>query len=213
MLYIFDWDGTLIDSTAKIVRCMQGAIATVDLEYRESNDVRQIIGLGLPEAIRVLYPSIDDGRLDALRCSYSEIFMEEDSTPCSFYPEVEATLDYLRSEGHMLAVATGKSRRGLSRVLSRLAMDDFFHATRCADETRSKPDPLMLLEILGELSVPVGQAVMVGDTAFDLEMANAVGMSSVAVSYGAHGADRLSACRPAMTIDRFDQLLTWRAGG
>ena len=210
MLYIFDWDGTIIDSTAKIVRCMQGAIALNGLEYREPIAVQQIIGLGLPEAIRVLYPSIEAEALDALRQSYSEIFIEEDRTPCSFYPGVRSTLDYLRDEGHQLAVATGKSRRGLSRVLNNLDMGGFFHSTRCADETSSKPDPLMLFEILDELSVPLEQAVMIGDTAFDLQMANAAGIPAIAVSYGAHSVERLSACKPVMTIDHFDQLLAWK---
>lgn len=211
MLYIFDWDGTLLDSTAKIVRSMQSAIAVNGLEYREASAVQQIIGLGLPEAIRVLYPSINTKELDALRQSYSEIFIEEDRAPCLFYPSVERTLNYLRNEGHQLAVATGKSRRGLARVLNNLGMSDFFHVTRCADETSSKPDPLMLFEILEELAVPAERSVMVGDTTFDLKMANAAGVPGVGVSYGAHSLERLQACNPVMTIDCFEQLLTWKS--
>ena len=209
MLLIFDWDGTVIDSTAKIVRCMQRAIESLGFEYLEADTVKDIIGLGLPEAIRVLYPSINHSDLDALRSAYSSFFIEEDQQPCAFYPHVESTLGRLREQGHQLAVATGKSRRGLARVLSNLEMESFFDATRCADETCSKPDPQMLHELLEELRTPVEQAVMIGDTEFDLRMANAAGMSSIGVSYGAHSQERLMACGPELMIDQFNQLLDW----
>lgn len=209
MLFIFDWDGTLLDSTGKIVSCMQRAINELGLESRADVDVKGIIGLGLPEAIRQLYPDIPQGDLDAMRQSYSRHFIEADATPCTFYPGVESVLDTLKQEGHQLSVATGKSRRGLNRVLGNLNMAEFFDATRCADETASKPHPRMVHELMTELGVAPHNAVVVGDTAFDLEMASNAGVESIAVSYGAHHRERLMSCEPVLCIDQFDELLNW----
>lgn len=206
MLFIFDWDGTVIDSTAKIIHSMQRAIASEKLPYRDEGEVRQIIGLGLPEAIRQLFPQIEPESMARLRACYSEFYIEADQTPCQFYPDVRETLTALREQGYRLAVATGKSRKGLDRVLSNLGMGDYFDATRCADETRSKPHPQMVLELLSELAVSREQAVMVGDTSFDLDMATNAGIAGVGVSYGAHPVERLQRCSPAKIIDRFADL-------
>ena len=209
MLFIFDWDGTLIDSTGKIIRCMQQAVADLGLEQRSDQQVRDIIGLGLPEAIRTLFPAIDEVTLIALRDCYSQHFIAADKMPCEFFPQVLTVLDCLRSDGHRLAVATGKSRRGLNRILANVQMDDYFDATRCADETQSKPHPLMLQQLLAQLQVERSQAVMVGDTDFDLQMAANAGIESIAVSYGAHSKERLIAQRPQCFIDSFEELLLW----
>lgn len=208
-LFIFDWDGTLLDSTGKIIRCMHRAIDDLALEQRSDADVKGIIGLGLPEAIRQLYPDISARDLEALRNGYSQHFIEADANPCTFYPGVEAVLQALKAEGHLLSVATGKSRRGLNRVLGNLAMSDYFDATRCADETASKPHPRMVNELLEELGADRTSAVMVGDTAFDLEMASNAGVDAIAVSYGAHDRERLLACNPLRCIDDFTELLEW----
>lgn len=208
-LFIFDWDGTLLDSTGKIIRCMHLAITDLGLEPRSDAAVKGIIGLGLPEAIRQLYPDITARDLDSLRNGYSKHFIEADATPCIFYPGVEQVLASLKSDGHLLSVATGKSRRGLNRVLTNLEMADYFDATRCADETASKPHPRMLNELIEELDVDRSRAVMVGDTAFDLEMASNAGVDSIAVSYGAHDRERLLACDPLRCIDDFTELLAW----
>ncbi len=209
MLFIFDWDGTLINSTGKIVASMQRAVEQVGLDSLEDHQIRGIIGLGLPEAIRQLYPGIGERDLEALRGAYSHHFIEADRVPCDFYPDVPEVMQRLRDDGHRLSVATGKSRRGLDRVLGNLAMERFFDTTRCADETASKPDPMMLHQILEELRVPGEEAVMVGDTAFDLEMARNAGIGSIAVSYGAHDRERLMPYRPHRCIDRFSDLLGW----
>lgn len=209
MLFIFDWDGTILDSTGKIVRCMQAAIAEHNLPAVTDDQVLGIIGLGLAEAIRKLFPAIETERLVQVRDSYSRHFISADQTPCNFYPNVEPVLHRLRADGHQLAVATGKSRSGLRRVLANLDMDGFFDATRCADESASKPHPLMLHQLLDQLSVDVSQAIMVGDTDFDLKMANNAGMSSIAVSYGAQGVSRLMGCGPLGCIDDFSRLLDW----
>jgi len=207
MLVIFDWDGTLLNSLAKISHCLQLAAADAGLERRSDDDIRGIIGLGLYEALATLYPGAPQAPLELLRERYSHHFMIKDQSPCQLYPGVQETLDELKSSGHHIAVATGKSRKGLDRVLGNLGWESYFHATRCADETLSKPDPLMLSELLTELDFPVQEAVMVGDTEFDLAMAAELGMRRIGVSYGAHPLPRLRSRDPEAIIDSMEELL------
>jgi phosphoglycolate phosphatase len=209
MLFIFDWDGTILDSTDKIARCMQQAVEKHQLPAISDSRAKSIIGLGLSEAVRELFPSIDEALIPEVCKSYSAFFVEADRVPCPFFPNVEAVLDELRAKGHLLAVATGKSRRGLDRVLSNLNMQTFFDASRCADETASKPNPLMLLQLLDQLNCSPADAVMIGDTDFDLNMANNAAIKSIAVQYGAHDVERLQVCRPEIFIDDFSELLDW----
>lgn len=211
MMFIFDWDGTLLDSTGRIVAAMQMAAAELDIEVLGSEQVRNIIGLGLPEAIIELYPELTPAGRQELQVAYSRHYVASDQQPCAWFPTVRATLQQLKDEGAILTVATGKSRRGLSRVLDQLEMLDFFHATRCADETQSKPHPQMLHELLEELDTPAAHAVMIGDTEFDMAMAQAAGVPRIGVSYGAHAAERLLQYRPELVLDEFAQLLDWRA--
>lgn len=207
MLVIFDWDGTLLDSLAKIAQCMQLAARDAGLPPRSEEEIRGIVGLGLQEAVSTLYPEEVQAPLDVLRERYSHHFLIKDQQPCEFYPGVEETLERLKTDGHHIAVATGKSRRGLDRVLGNLGLESYFHATRCADETLSKPNPLMLSELLSEMDYPVERAIMVGDTEFDLGMAASLGMRRVGVSYGAHSHERLSRHQPEAIIDNMGQLL------
>jgi phosphoglycolate phosphatase len=211
MLYIFDWDGTILDSTAKIVGCMQLAINDAGIVMRDEQSLKEIIGLGLGEAILSLYPESDTGQVDYLKQRYSHHFIHADQTPCPYYPNVLDTLNALREQGHHLAVATGKSRKGLDRVLGNLEMTEFFHASRCADETQSKPHPQMLFELLEHFDVGCEQAVMIGDTEFDMAMAKAAGIERIAVSYGAHKVERLLP-HDVYLIDDFSEVLDWRAG-
>lgn len=206
MLLVFDWDGTLIDSTAKIVRCMQCAAEQVGVPVLSHEAICQIIGLGLPEAIAELYPAHDAATRETVRQQYVHFFISVDQTPSPFFAGVEETLHRLRDDGYTLAVATGKSRRGLDRVLGQLGMASFFHATRCADETRSKPHPQMLHELLAEAGCDVADALMVGDTHFDMAMAQAAGMARVAVSYGAHHPQQLLPYQPLACLDNFAEL-------
>lgn len=210
MLFIFDWDGTLLDSTGRIIGAMHAAADELGIEWRSAEQVRNIIGLGLPEAIVHLYPQMSAADRQALQIAYSRHYVAADQQPCAWYPMVRDTLQQLKDEGCILAVATGKSRRGLSRVLEQLQMLEFFHATRCADETQSKPHPQMLHELLDELAVPVERAVMIGDTEYDMAMAQAAAMPRIGVSYGAHAADRLLPYQPELVIDEFARLLDWR---
>ncbi|MDR5868259.1 HAD family hydrolase [Halomonas koreensis] len=209
-LMIFDWDGTLMDSVARIVACMQAAGRDVGWGELSADGVRDIIGLGLPEAIARLCPGIDPERAEALRARYAHHFVEGDATPMPFYPGVAEGVARLRADDRSrLAVATGKSRRGLDRVFRDSDCGHWFHASRTADETRSKPHPRMLEELLDELAIPVEEAVMIGDTEYDLEMARALNMDRVAVTYGVHAPERLAASRPVFTAEAFPELIDW----
>lgn len=209
MLFIFDWDGTLSDSAGRIVACMQTAIAACGLPQRPDAAVQNIIGLGLPEALRHLYPQALDAELTRLREAYAHHYIAADHDPCPLFPGALETLSELRERGYRLAVATGKSRRGLDRVLQRMELEGFFDATRCADETRSKPHPRMLFELLAEFELDARQAVMVGDTEYDLAMARSAGMAGMAVSYGAHALERLLPYDPVLCLTALPQLLDW----
>ncbi|WP_111412383.1 HAD family hydrolase [Billgrantia lactosivorans] len=209
-LVIFDWDGTLMDSAARIVACMQAAARDAGWGRLEEAAVRDIIGLGLPEAIDRLCPGIDAERFELLRSRYAHHFVEGDRTPMSFFDDVEAGIATLREHpSRRLAVATGKSRRGLDRIFRESGSGSWFHASRTADETRSKPHPQMLEELLVELDVAVEEAVMVGDTEYDLEMARALGMDRVAVTWGVHAAERLAVSHPVYTARAVTELFDW----
>lgn len=212
MLFIFDWDGTLIDSAERIVQAMQTAADDCRFAVRDAAEVRNIIGLGLPEAIAALYPDLAPGQLADLQQAYAQRYVAADQQPCELFPGVLDTLQELKARGGRLAIATGKSRRGLQRVLTQLDLLGFFHASRCADETRSKPHPQMLHELLIEFDRPAGQAVMIGDTEYDMAMARNAAMPRIAVDYGAHAAERLRPYAPELIMSDFRQLLAWRSG-
>jgi phosphoglycolate phosphatase len=210
LLFIFDWDGTLSDSTGTITRSMQRAALDLGWEPPSDEAVHNIIGLGLPEALVRLFPDTEASRLEMLRQRYAENFVAADQrTPSVFFPSVMETLTRLRDDGYTLAVATGKSRKGLDRILAAHKLEKFFHATRCADETASKPHPLMLEELLEVFRVPAQEAVMIGDTEYDMDMARRALMPRIAVSYGAHHVDRLRPYEPELCMDQFDELLRW----
>lgn len=187
-------------------------MAAGDLGWEPLADhlIHDIIGLGLPEAIHQLYPDVRVEDRSKLRDAYAARFlMLDEARPSDFFPGVKETLGSLKAQGHILAVATGKSRKGLDRIFGVLGLSNFFHATRCADETASKPNPLMLEELLKEFDVSASDAVMIGDTEYDMEMAKRIGMPRIAVSYGAHSIERLHGYEPAICLDRFDGLLAW----
>ncbi|MCR6651501.1 MAG: HAD-IA family hydrolase [Cellvibrionaceae bacterium] len=206
MLFIFDWDGTLCDSTGKIVRCMQLAAHKLGLRELEDSEVLNIIGLGLPEAVHTLFPGASAEMVGALSRAYSDFFIADEQSQMTLFSGVEETLHQLRDDGYQLTIATGKSRRGLARILESLDMQNFFHGSRCADETRSKPDPAMLHELLAEFGRASADAVMVGDTEYDMEMARRANMPRIAVSYGAHAIDRLRPYEPVMCLDHFPDI-------
>lgn len=209
-LLIFDWDGTLVDSIGRIVESISAAAAHCDLPSLDEKAIKGIIGLGLPEAIAALYPHVKDVRTaEAFRRAYADHYLMLETEPSAPYPGVASALNRFRNEGYLLAVATGKGRRGLDRVLAGQGWADFFDVTRCADETASKPDPLMIEEILTHCGVEPGRALMVGDSVFDLEMARRAGVDSVAVAYGAQPIEALRACSPNTSINCFSELSDW----
>jgi phosphoglycolate phosphatase len=209
LLLVFDWDGTLIDSASKIVACMQAAIDEHGLAFRDEDTISNIIGLGLREGTGLLFPELDEEGHSQLHATYAQHFVAADQVPCNFFPGALEGLAALREAGHTLAVATGKSRRGLNRVLKATGTEALFTATRCADETRSKPHPQMLRELLQECAVKPGDALMVGDTEYDLAMAANAGVASVGVSFGVHSVERLLACEPLQIVDSHDEFTRW----
>ena len=200
-LVIFDWDGTLMDSTGRIVECLCLAAADARLPALAPEQARSIIGLGLPEAIRTLYPGIGQEDAENMRQHYARHFIAAEAVPSVLFPGVRELLDQIAGHGVLMAVATGKSRRGLDRVWQGSDLAGYFAASRCADESRSKPHPAMVHELLDELDIRAEHALVVGDTSFDLEMASNAGVESVAVSWGAHSRDLLAQYSPRMVLD------------
>lgn len=209
-LLIFDWDGTLMDSLAKIVACLRAAVVQAGLPARTDEQLRQIVGLGIHEAVDHLYPEgLHPEARRVMVETYRRQFFYTDRTPARLFEGVEAMLATLNSQGYYLAIATGKSRMGLDQLLTELDLQRHFHASRCADETCSKPDPQMLIEILADLDVEPRQALMIGDTEFDVQMAKYAGMDAVAVSHGAHTRRQLLAANPLALLENITNLLSW----
>ena len=206
-LVIFDWDGTLMDSTGRIVDCMQAAARQLGLDVLAPVQVQQIIGLGLPEAISTLYPRLSDSGVLAMRDAYAQHFIAAEQSPSPLFAGAEVLLQQLRSQGMRLAVATGKSRKGLDRVWRGSGLGQHFDYSRCADESGSKPHPQMLKDILAHLCVAPQQALMVGDTSFDLEMAQRAGIDRIGVTYGAHDVEVLAQFAPLALVDALQDIL------
>ena len=208
-LLIFDWDGTLADSIGRIVTAMQVAAQRSGRPERDAHAVKGIIGLGLPEAILTLYPDMTAEQVIVFRQHYADVYIAMDAEPSPLFAGVRESLEAFRAQGYRLAVATGKARRGLDRVLKAHGWEDFFDITRAADESASKPDPLMLNQILAHCDVRPEQALMVGDASFDLLMARNAGIDSVAVGYGAQSMECLLTFEPRLAIDSFPELRAW----
>lgn len=211
-LLIFDWDGTLADSEALIVQAMQTAVGQLHLPVRDAASIRNIIGLGLAEALQHLYDDQPEAVLQQLATAYQQTYLTAATTqPVPLFESVQTTLAHLNNAGYKLAVATGKSRCGLERALAESRLSGFFAATRCADETLSKPDPLMLFELLEELDVPVKSALMIGDTEYDIAMARQAGITAVAVASGVHESRRLLQSGATACLDSVADITDWLA--
>ncbi|MCU4324038.1 MULTISPECIES: HAD-IA family hydrolase [Acinetobacter] len=202
-LVIFDWDGTLFDSVGQIVASLQFAAQQFNQPLTDA-DAKSIIGLGLPEVAQRLFPAVPELHADILQ-AYSEHYVAN-SVEDAWFEGVSEMLYALKDQGIKLAVATGKSRKGLDRVLKQTNSLELFHATRAASETRSKPDPLMLAEILAETGIHAHEAIMVGDTSYDLEMALNIVMPSVGVSYGVHTSETLANFNPLSIVNDVSSL-------
>jgi len=201
-LVVFDWDGTLVDSTGRIAESLHRAAVDTGLPTLSVSRYRSIIGLGLPEALQALYPEADEATRQVLRGHYARHYIEAtEAEPCPVYEGAHALLAALGGQGIRLAIATGKNRPGLERAFRHSGLADYFVASRTADETASKPHPRMLLELLEEQRVCASRAVMVGDTAFDLEMARRARVAAIGVTHGAHSAEELLGCAPVALVD------------
>ncbi|NMH58683.1 HAD family hydrolase [Alteromonas ponticola] len=205
-LIIFDWDGTLMDSAAKIVSCMQIAARECDLPVPTFEQVSHIIGISLKPAIKQLFQIEDEATAERLTQVYKTIYLQKDTTPCPLFDGVETMLAQLKARGLTLGVATGKARRGLDRAWRNTDTGQFFSVSRCADEADSKPSPDMLLQILAETGISAEKALMVGDTTYDMAMAQAIGMDRVGVSYGVHAAVNLQAHEPLTIVHSIEEL-------
>ncbi|MCB1724146.1 MAG: HAD-IIIA family hydrolase [Gammaproteobacteria bacterium] len=190
---VFDWDGTLMDSEARIVTCMQRAALDAGLAVPDDADARDVIGLGLREAIAKLFALHADADIECVADAYRLHWLGNDVAAAAMFDGATDLLESLHEEGHLLAVATGKSRRGLDKALQDSGLAHFFHVTRCADEAFSKPHPQMLEDILTDLNASPLQAVVVGDTEYDMQMASNAGVAAVGVTHGVHSAERLLA--------------------
>jgi phosphoglycolate phosphatase len=208
-LIVFDWDGTLMDSTGAIVRAAERAIRDVGLPMPPSRRIREIIGLGLQESWECLFPGRGlEGYGDFVE-RYREHFLETERHTIRPYPGVDILVENLLRRGAHLAVATGKSRRGLDRDLEETGLGRFIEHSVTSDEAQSKPHPEMLLRIIAHFGVEPGRTLMVGDTDFDLHMAHGAGAGALAVAWGAHDRRRLQASAPLACLDAATDLPEW----
>ncbi len=208
-LLIFDWDGTLMDSSARIVRCIHHAAAAVDLPVVNEQEIRHVIGLSLAVAVERLYPDMPTEQFEVFAEAFHQQSLGDELAAAAFFPGTQEVLQTLASQGYALAVATGKSRRGLNQDMLMHNVMDLFPVSRTADETFSKPHPQMLEEILTDYDLNVADALMIGDTEYDVQMAMNAGVDALAVSYGVHSAERLLKLQPQGLIDNILQLPDW----
>ena len=212
-LIAFDWDGTLFDSTQLIVRCIQEAVRDVGGAVPSPEAAAWVIGMALPQALARAAPDVPPSKYPELANRYRVHYVQHQDD-LSLFDGVLPMLEHLKASGHLLAVATGKSRRGLNQALATAQLKGVFDASRTADETAGKPDPLMLHELMSEFDLPPERVLMVGDTTHDLQMARNAACASVGVAYGAHDSEGFAALSPlfvAPTVARLDAWLSEHA--
>ncbi|MBE0473191.1 HAD family hydrolase [Rhodoferax sp.] len=207
-LIAFDWDGTLFDSTAIIARCIQAAVLDVGGQKPSDEAASFVIGMGLMNALAHAAPDVPKERYPLLGDRYRHHYFAIQHE-INLFEGVLPMLAELKSRGHLLVVATGKSRRGLDEALATSTLAGTFDASRTADQTAGKPDPLMLHELMTEFDVPPERTLMIGDTTHDLQMALNAGCASVGVSYGAHEPEAFVALKPLMVANDVAQLHDW----
>lgn len=208
-LIVFDWDGTLMDSVEHIVSSLQTAITELNLEPKSDSEIKNIIGLGLKEAFLALYPQAKTDDLVELTASYRKRFFQQQENPSELFAGARDLIESLLQQDYLLAIATGKGRNGLDKVLKETGFEQYFAITRCADESHSKPHPQMLLDIIRYYGVDSSEAIMVGDTEYDLQMANNASANSVGVTYGVHEKQRLLDCKPLALVNNVNELQQW----
>ena len=198
-----------MDSGHKIVTCFHKSAIDNGLEPAPEKSIRELIGISLTQAWQQLYPNLNQDKLAAVSASYRDYWIFKDKTPMPYFDDVEWGLSALEEAGFLLAVATGKSRAGLDRVLQESGFLHRFAITRCGDETSPKPHPQMLFEILDFCGLDSEDALMIGDTEFDMQMANNAKMKSLGVSYGYHSLDVLQALSDYPVQPSFKALVEW----
>ncbi|WP_438969954.1 HAD-IA family hydrolase [Methylophaga sp.] len=207
-LIVFDWDGTLMDSTGHIVNCMRQAITKLELEPLADTQISHIIGLGLNEAVQTLYPAGNATMWTSLADCYRQTWLNNpEESP--LFENARELLEQLVKQDIFLGVATGKSRRGLDKVLNATGLRDLFISTRCADECHSKPHPQMVMELMDFVGVNGVDTLMIGDTEFDLLMAKSAGADSIGITHGAHDETKLQACEPKAILHDLHQVESW----
>lgn len=209
-LVVFDWDGTILDSAGAIARSIQASCRDLGLAVPDDARARHVIGLGLADAMRYAVPDLAPERYQAMIDRYRHHYLSGDHA-LTLFPGIPELLVRLRRDGHMLAIATGKSRLGLERALDHSGLRPLFQGSRCADECHSKPHPQMLEELMLEFGVRAGETVMIGDTSHDLLMATNAGVDGIAVTYGAHPHDHLLEHRPVACVHDVAELDAWLA--
>ncbi|WP_323118586.1 HAD-IA family hydrolase [Burkholderia alba] len=207
-LIVFDWDGTLMDSTAHIAHSIQAACRDLGVPTPSEDAARYVIGLGLRDALQITAPSLDPADYPRLAERYRFHYLTKDQH-IELFAGARAMLEELRDTGYLLGVATGKGRVGLNRALDQAKLTSLFDGTRCADETFSKPHPAMLQELTRELGQDLARTVMVGDTTHDLQMAASAGAAGIGVAYGAHPAEALAALEPRFVAADIEALAGW----
>lgn len=207
-LLVFDWDGTLMDSAAAIVASIQASCRDLGLPVPSRDRAAHVIGLGLKDALSYAVPELPPQDYGKLAERYRHHYLARDPD-IEMFPGMRELLASLKDRGYLLAVATGKSRAGLDRVLEAQQLRPYFDSSRCADETHPKPHPAMLQELMQELATEPEETLMIGDTAHDLQMALSAGVPALAVSYGAHQKDSLAAFNPLACIDTPPELAPW----
>jgi len=207
-LIVFDWDGTLMDSTAVIAGSIQAACRDLGLTVPDDETARHVIGLGLSQALRYAVPDVPESMYEPLVARYRQHFLAQDRA-IPLFGGARETIAELHDAGYWLGVATGKSRMGLDRALESSGLKKYFHATRTADQTFSKPDPAMLLELMDELAVSNQRTLMIGDTTHDVLMAQNAKVDAVAAGYGAHPLQQLQELNPLALVKDFAELRAW----
>ncbi len=208
-LLVFDWDGTLFDSIHWIVESLHFAARECGLPLPSERLARSVIGLSLERAMETLFPGARESDLEALMACYQHYYNSKPIGRESLFEGVPDMLDKLYAEGYKLAVATGKTRRGLDHALQATGAGGWFHGTRAAGETASKPDPMMLLQLMDELDAAPGRTLMIGDSVYDMQMARNAGVDAVGVFGGANEAEELLALSPLLSLEQTVKLLDW----
>jgi phosphoglycolate phosphatase len=204
---VFDWDGTLMDSISKIVESMQSTAKHLDLPVPDYDQAKDVIGISLLPALKQLFDIQDENTAMALFHTYKKHFKEHKQISSPLFNGAIPLLEVLKQRGYILAVATGKGRQGLDHNWNHSNTKHFFSTSKTADDAQSKPSPDMLQQILSELNLSAEQVLMVGDTTYDMAMAETINMDRIGVSFGVHNADTLQKHKPLAVIDVLDDLL------